>query len=131
MRIGEIVADGTSARAAPSERAPEVRPEYPTAKDGALGQDTGGKKALDISTRTRARTAHCPDCGAEVRLTGRSMIGEVVGCERCGAQLEVAEVVHGCSLHLDLSVRHDLFDSAARRYLDVRAAPIVWIFEAG
>jgi lysine biosynthesis protein LysW len=36
------------------------------------------------------RCARCPDCGAEVRLVGRLLIGEVFGCGQCGAQLEVA-----------------------------------------
>jgi lysine biosynthesis protein LysW len=37
-----------------------------------------------------ARSAPCPECGAPVRLLGRLLIGEVVGCNRCAAQLEVA-----------------------------------------
>jgi lysine biosynthesis protein LysW len=44
----------------------------------------------ETSTRLQIRTAPCPDCGAEVRLVGRVLIGEVFGCGRCGAQLEVA-----------------------------------------
>ena len=37
-----------------------------------------------------ARSAPCPECGEPVRLLGRLLIGEVVGCYRCAAQLEVA-----------------------------------------
>jgi alpha-aminoadipate carrier protein LysW len=42
------------------------------------------------TTGTRSRSAPCPRCEGEVPLQGRPLIGEVLGCERCGAQLEVA-----------------------------------------
>ena len=45
---------------------------------------------METSTRLKTRTAACPCCGGEVRLLGRLLIGEVFGCGRCGAQLEVA-----------------------------------------
>jgi len=45
---------------------------------------------VESSTRTLMRTALCPDCGGEVRLDGRLLIGEVLGCALCGAQVEVA-----------------------------------------
>jgi lysine biosynthesis protein LysW len=47
---------------------------------------------LETTTRLQTRTAPCPACGGEVRLLGRLLIGEVFGCGRCGAQLEVASV---------------------------------------
>jgi alpha-aminoadipate carrier protein LysW len=47
---------------------------------------------LETTTRLKIQLAHCPDCGGEVRLTGRLLIGEVLGCGTCGAQLEVANV---------------------------------------
>jgi lysine biosynthesis protein LysW len=49
-----------------------------------------GSPDLETTTRLEIRTAHCPECQAEVRLVGRLLIGEVFGCTRCGAQLEVA-----------------------------------------
>ena len=48
---------------------------------------------MTTSTATHPRTASCPDCGGEVRLGGRLMIGEVLGCGSCGTQLEVAGTV--------------------------------------
>ena len=45
---------------------------------------------MTSSARTQSRTASCPDCGGEVRLVSRLMIGEVFGCGSCGTQLEVA-----------------------------------------
>lgn len=45
---------------------------------------------METSTLTQIRTAACPECGAEVRLIGRLLIGEVFGCGHCAAQLEVA-----------------------------------------
>ena len=36
------------------------------------------------------RTASCPDCGGEVRSLERVLIGEVLACASCGAQLEAA-----------------------------------------
>jgi lysine biosynthesis protein LysW len=45
---------------------------------------------VTTSTSNQARTASCPHCGREVRLSGRLMIGEVFGCGSCHAQLEVA-----------------------------------------
>lgn len=47
---------------------------------------------LETSTLTQIRTTACPACGAEVRLVGRLLIGEVYGCGHCAAQLEVASV---------------------------------------
>jgi lysine biosynthesis protein LysW len=43
------------------------------------------------SSRSKTRTASCPDCGGEVRVFERVLIGEVLGCEGCCAQLEAAE----------------------------------------
>jgi lysine biosynthesis protein LysW len=45
---------------------------------------------VETSTRLLTSTALCPDCGGEVRLVGRLLIGEVFGCALCGAQIEVA-----------------------------------------
>ena len=45
---------------------------------------------MESSAQLKTRAAPCPDCGAEVRLVGRLMIGEVFGCGKCSAQLEVA-----------------------------------------
>lgn len=45
---------------------------------------------MDTSTVINIRIATCPECGGDVRLVGRLMIGEVFGCGKCGAQLEVA-----------------------------------------
>lgn len=45
---------------------------------------------METTTRLKASTAKCPACGAEVRLFGRLLIGEVFGCGQCAAQLEVA-----------------------------------------
>lgn len=42
------------------------------------------------TTRLKSCAALCPICRSEVRLLGRLLIGEVLGCGRCGAQLEVA-----------------------------------------
>ena len=42
------------------------------------------------STRSKLRTANCPDCGSEVRVLERVLIGEVLECEGCGAPLEAA-----------------------------------------
>jgi lysine biosynthesis protein LysW len=47
---------------------------------------------VETSVSLKSQTATCPDCGADVRLLGRAMIGEVFGCGACGAQLEVASL---------------------------------------
>lgn len=44
------------------------------------------------TTRLETSATLCPLCDAEVRLAGRLLIGEVFGCSRCGAQLEVASL---------------------------------------
>jgi uncharacterized paraquat-inducible protein A len=41
--------------------------------------------ALVSSTRLQTRAAPCPECGTQVRLLGRLLIGEVVVCGRCAA----------------------------------------------
>jgi len=48
--------------------------------------------SLETSTLTQIRTTACPRCGAEVRLVGRLLIGEVFGCGSCAAALEVASI---------------------------------------
>lgn len=45
---------------------------------------------MEPSTQTLSRSARCPSCHGEVRLAERPLIGEVFGCGRCHAQLEVA-----------------------------------------
>ena len=45
---------------------------------------------METTTQTQIRTAHCPECGAQLRLIGRLLIGEVFGCGHCTAQLEIA-----------------------------------------
>lgn len=45
---------------------------------------------METTTHLKVRAALCPECGAEVRLFGRLLIGEVFGCGECGAQLEIA-----------------------------------------
>lgn len=45
---------------------------------------------MESSTQIPTKSAQCPECGAEVRLVGRLLIGEVFGCSQCKAQLEVA-----------------------------------------
>lgn len=47
---------------------------------------------MDTSVLLKNTTASCPDCGAAVRLAGRPLIGEVVGCGACGAPLEVVHL---------------------------------------
>ena len=44
------------------------------------------------TTRLISRASLCPVCESELRLLGRLLIGEVFGCGRCGAQLEVASL---------------------------------------
>jgi len=52
----------------------------------------GGEVRVDTSVLLKSTSAPCPDCAAEVRLAGRPLIGEVVGCGACGAQLEVTHL---------------------------------------
>lgn len=47
---------------------------------------------METTVFLKSQTATCPACGADVRLLGRPMIGEVFGCGACGAQLEVANL---------------------------------------
>jgi lysine biosynthesis protein LysW len=47
---------------------------------------------VETTVSLKSQIATCPDCGADVRLLGRPMIGEVFGCGACGAQLEVASL---------------------------------------
>ena len=49
-----------------------------------------GGYALETTTLTMIRTSTCPECGAEIRLVGRLLIGEIFGCGQCSAPLEVA-----------------------------------------
>jgi len=48
---------------------------------------------LGSSTGMRTCTAACRVCGGTVALEGRPLIGEVVECSACKAQLEVAEIL--------------------------------------
>ncbi len=45
---------------------------------------------MESTTQLLTKSALCPECGAEVRLVGRLLIGEVFGCSQCKAQIEVA-----------------------------------------
>lgn len=47
---------------------------------------------MDTSVLLKNTSATCPDCGAAVRLAGRPLIGEVVGCGACGSALEVVSL---------------------------------------
>lgn len=47
---------------------------------------------MDTSVLLKTSLATCPACGVQVRLAGRPLIGEVVGCGACGAQLEVVSL---------------------------------------
>jgi alpha-aminoadipate/glutamate carrier protein LysW len=38
-------------------------------------------------------TAHCPECDAQVPLDAQTVIGEVVPCPDCGADLEVTALL--------------------------------------
>ncbi len=54
------------------------------------GEPNRGKsKDMSTSLKLRRSTA-CPTCGADIEFVGRLMIGEVVGCQVCRKQLEVA-----------------------------------------
>ena len=44
---------------------------------------------MSTSLKLRRSTA-CPTCGADLEFVGRLMIGEVVSCQVCRTQLEVA-----------------------------------------
>ncbi len=35
------------------------------------------------------QTTQCPECGAEIEISGDLMIGEIIHCTECGAELEV------------------------------------------
>jgi len=37
-------------------------------------------------------TAECPECAGSVSFTGKTMKGEIVTCPDCGAELEVTGV---------------------------------------
>ena len=45
---------------------------------------------MSTSIRAQCRSSACPNCGSDVMLVGRLMIGEVFGCQTCTTQLEVA-----------------------------------------
>jgi len=49
---------------------------------------------MNASTRdvTRREKVRCVECDAHLELEPRLLVGEVVQCERCQAQLEVAEL---------------------------------------
>ena len=49
---------------------------------------------MNASTKnvTRRDPARCVECDAHLELESRLLVGEVVQCERCQAQLEVADV---------------------------------------
>lgn len=36
--------------------------------------------------------ASCPECAAEIELSGKLMKGEIVECPECGAELEIISV---------------------------------------
>jgi lysine biosynthesis protein LysW len=47
-----------------------------------------------VETRTRKRAGKgsglCPTCGARIAVRERLLVGELVSCEECRAELEVA-----------------------------------------
>jgi alpha-aminoadipate carrier protein LysW len=55
-----------------------------------VSSSTANDSTQARTNAAKARTVRCPTCAAEIRLVGRLLIGEVLGCGRCGAQLEVA-----------------------------------------
>ena len=55
-----------------------------------LGENKKGNSRTVTTTGIITRASLCPVCDTEMRLWGRVLIGEVFGCGRCGAQLEVA-----------------------------------------
>jgi len=40
-------------------------------------------------TTTQRTTVECPECAANVALNGNVLVGEIVDCGDCGAELEV------------------------------------------
>lgn len=49
-------------------------------------------------------TATCPECEAEVTLTGNVLVGEIIACPECGAELEVIDLN---PLRLDLAPQEE------------------------
>jgi len=47
---------------------------------------------VTTTTDLVTRASICPVCNVELRLLGRLLIGEVFGCGRCEAPLEVASL---------------------------------------
>ena len=37
------------------------------------------------------RTARCPECGAQVRVSSAAEVGDEVTCQSCGEELEVVD----------------------------------------
>jgi len=44
---------------------------------------------MSTSTQTETLTAECPECAANVNFDRAPLLGEVIGCGDCGAELEV------------------------------------------
>jgi len=38
------------------------------------------------------KAAECPECGADVELTGDMIKGEIIQCPECGVELEVTSL---------------------------------------
>ena len=37
-------------------------------------------------------TAECPECGAEIQLGPKTVVGEILTCDECGLELEVTSL---------------------------------------
>lgn len=46
---------------------------------------------MDSSSQTESLTAACPECDAAIAFDRTPLLGEVVSCEDCGAELEIVQ----------------------------------------
>ena len=60
-----------------------------------------------MQARTTDAIAPCPECGAGVRFPGDVMLGEILACDDCAAELEVLAAEPRVSLGLAPEIQED------------------------
>ena len=60
-----------------------------------------------MQTRTTDTSCSCPECGASVQLPPDVMLGEILACDDCAAELEVLAVAPPVSLGLAPEIQED------------------------
>ncbi len=60
-----------------------------------------------MQTRTTDTSCPCPECGASVQFPADVMLGEILACDDCAAELEVLAAAAPVALGLAPEIQED------------------------